>query len=208
MLPTAFDISNLREKDINRIYEVCHGLPEKLQDLLLNLNKANAIEYSNEKISFNLSIMEKYILSNGVADLEISKFTTIEQCVLLVVICVGVPLYTDLLFILTQNLYKELFGFSVSETKFQDALQEMLPKPLKVNFNTSGNKIYTDHDLTFGAALLFFNEKNMYKMSCDIIYRYLEQNTPERFKVCFSESSQKEIFANLLIYINLCKVLL
>lgn len=197
MLPTAFDISNLREKDINRIYEVCHGLPEKLQDLLLNLNKANAIEYSNEKISFNLSIMEKYILSNGVADLEISKFTTIEQCVLLVVICVGVPLYIDLLFILTQNLYKELFGFSISETKFQDALQEMLPKPLKVNFNTLGNKIYTDHDLTFGAALLFFNEKNMYKMSCDIIYRYLEQNMPERFKVCFSESSQREIFANL-----------
>ena len=145
MLPTAFDISNLREKDINRIYEVCHGLPEKLQDLLLNLNKANAIEYSNEKISFNLSIMEKYILSNGVADLEISKFTTIEQCVLLVVICVGVPLYTDLLFILTQNLYKELFGFSVSETK--------------VNFNTLGNKIYTDHDLTFGAALLFLTKK-------------------------------------------------
>lgn len=62
MLPTEFDISNLRETDIKRIYEVCHGLPEKLQDLLLNLNKANAIEYSNEKMSFNLSIMEKYIL--------------------------------------------------------------------------------------------------------------------------------------------------
>ena len=50
MLPAAFDISNLRDKDISRIYEVCHGLPEKLQDLLLNLNKVNAIEYSNDKI--------------------------------------------------------------------------------------------------------------------------------------------------------------
>ncbi|MCM1236412.1 MAG: tetratricopeptide repeat protein [Ruminococcus flavefaciens] len=196
MLPTVFDISNLRENDINRIYEVCHGLPEKLQDLLLNLNKANAIEYSNEKISFNLSIMEKYILSNGVADLEIDKFSPIEQCILLVVICIGVPLYTDLLLILAQNLYNVLFGFSISEIRFQDALQEMLPKPLNVNFNM-GNKIYTDHDLTFGAALLFFKENNMYRISCDIIFRYLEQNMPERFKTCFSESSQKEIFANL-----------
>lgn len=173
MLPTVFDISNLREKDINRIYEVCHGLPEKLQDLLLNLNKANAIEYSNQKISFNLSIMEKYILSNGVSDLEFDKFTLIEQCILLVVICIGVPLYTDLLIILVQNLYKVLFGFSVSETKFQDALQGMFPKPLNVNFNNMGNKIYTDHDLTFGAALLFFEENNMYRISCDIIYKYL-----------------------------------
>lgn len=197
MLPATFDISNLREKDINRIYKVCHGLPEKLQDLLHNLSKANAIEYSNEKISFNLSIMEKYILSNGVADLEISKFTIIEQCILLVIICMGVPLNIDLLLILTQNLYKELFRFSISETKFQDALEKMLPKPLKVNYNTIGNKIYTDHDLTFGAALLFFKENNMYKMSCDIIYRYLNQNMPEGFGVCFSESSQKEIFANL-----------
>ena len=58
MLPTAFDISNLSKTDISRIYRVCQGLPEKLQDLLLNLNKANAINFSNGKISFNLSVME------------------------------------------------------------------------------------------------------------------------------------------------------
>lgn len=197
MLPTEFDISNLRETDIKRIYEVCHGLPEKLQDLLLNLNKANAIEYSNEKMSFNLSIMEKYILSNEVADLEIKKFTLIEQCILLVVICMGVPVGIDLLFILTQNLYKKLFYFSVSETKFQDALQEMLPKPLKVVLNPMSNKIYTDHDLTFGSALLFFKENNMYKFSCDVIYEQLKQNVPYEFKADFSEAGQKEILANL-----------
>ncbi len=197
MLPTEFDISNLEKNDIKRIYEVCHGLPEKLQDLLLNLNKANAIEYSNQKISFNLSIMEKYILSSEVADLEINKFTPIEQCVLLVVVCMGVPLDIDLLLLLAKNLYKKLFGFLVSETIFQNVLQEMLPKPLKVIFDNMGNKIYTDHDLTFGAALLFFKENNMYKMSCDIIYSYLEQYMPEEFKVNFSESSQKEILANL-----------
>lgn len=197
MLPTEFDISNLREKDIKRIYEVCHGLPEKLQDLLLNLNKANAIEYSNEKISFNLSIMEKYILSNGIADLEINKFTSIEQCILLVIVCMGIPLDIDLLLILTQNLNKKLFGLPVSESKLQDSLQEMIPKPLKVDFDNTGSKIYTDHDLTFGAALLFFKEKNMYNMACDIIYKYLEQDMPNAFRVRFPESSQKEIFANL-----------
>lgn len=197
MLPIAFDISNLREKDIKRIYEVCHGLPEKLQNLLLNLNKANAIEYSNEKISFNLSIMEKYILSNEVADLEINKFPPVEQCILLVVVCIGVPLHTDLLLKLAQNLYKEMFGFSISESKCQDALQEMFPKPLKMNFNQIYTDIYTDHDLTFGAALLFFKENNMYKIACDIIYRYLEQNMSEKFITYFSESNQREILANL-----------
>lgn len=197
MLPTEFDISNLEKKDIKRIYEVCHGLPEKLQDLLLNLNKVNAIEYSKQKISFNLSIMEKYILSSGIADLEINKFTPIEQCVLLVVVCIGVPLDIDLLLLLTKNLYKKLFGFPVSETIFQNVLQEMLPKPLKIIFDNMGNKIYTDHDLTFGATLLFFKENNMYKISCDIIYSYLKQYMPEAFKVNFSEASQKEILANL-----------
>lgn len=197
MLPSEFDISNLTKRDIKRIYDVCHGLPEKLQDLLLNLNKANAIEYSNEKISFNLSIMEKYILSNEVADLEINKFTNTEKCILLAVVCMGVPLDIHLLFKLTQNLYKALFAFSISETKFQDALQEMFPKPLKIIFDSTGNKIYTDHDLTFGSALLFFKENNIYKISCDIIYNYLQQNMPDEFKGGFSNSGQKEIFANL-----------
>ncbi len=197
MLPAAFDISNLREKDVSRIYEVCHGLPEKLQDLLLNLNKVNAIEYSNEKISFNLSIMENYILSNSVSDLEISKFTLIEQCLLLVVICIGIPLRTNLLIILAKKLYERLFGFSFFESKFEDALQKMVPKPLKMIFNHVYSEIYTDHDLTFGAALLYFKEKNMYMMACDIIYCYLEENMPEEFLACFSESGQKELFANL-----------
>lgn len=197
MLPAEFDISNLKETDKKRIYDVCHGLPEKLQDLLLNLNKANAIEYSNGKISFNLSIMEKYILSNEIANLDLNKFTTIGQCLLLVVVCIGVPLDIDLLLILTKNLFKNLFGYSISDTKFQDTLQEMIPKPLKVFFDNMRSKIYTDHDLTFGSALLFFKEKNMYKMACDIIYRYLEENMPEEFKNIFSESDQKEIFANL-----------
>lgn len=197
MLPAAFDISNLRKKDISRIYEVCHGLPEKLQDLLLNLNKVNAIEYCNEKISFNLSIMENYILTNGVSDLEINKFTPVEQCLLLAVICIGIPLHTDLLIILAQKIYKNLFGLSFLESKFEDTLQEMIPKPLKMIFNGLGSEIYTDHDLTFGAASLYFKEKNMYMMACDIIYNYLEKNMPAEFLTCFSEAGQKELFANL-----------
>lgn len=196
MLPTEFDISNLQEKDIKRIYDVCHGLPEKLQDLLLNLNKTNAIEYSNQKISFNLSLMEKYILSNEVADLEINKFTMIEQCILLIVICMGVPLKLDFLLTLTENLYNKLFGFYVSKTTFHDALQEMIPKPLRAIFDSTGQKIYTDHDLTFGAALLYFKENNMYRLSCNFIYSYLN-NMPDEFVGNFSESSQKEILANL-----------
>lgn len=197
MLPTNFDISNLQEKDKKRIYEACHGLPEKLQDLLLNLNKANAIEYSSGRISFNLSIMEKHILSNEVADLEIDKFSPIEQCLLLVVVCMGMPLHTNLLVMLAQELYKKLFGFSLTEEKFEDALQGMIPKPLKMNFNFACSNIYTDHDLTYGASLLYFKEKNMYMMACDIIYNYLCQNVPNNFTSSFSESGQKELFANL-----------
>lgn len=197
MLPAAFDISNLRDKDISRIYEVCHGLPEKLQDLLLNLNKVNAIEYSNDKISFNLSIMENYILSNGVSDLAINKCTPVEICLLLAVVCIGIPLRTDLLIILGQALYKNLFGFSFLGLKFEEALQGMLPKPLKMNFNNLSREIYTDHDLTFGTALLYFKEKNMYMIACDIIYSFLEKNMPDEFVESFSESGQKELFANL-----------
>lgn len=197
MLPTAFDISNLRDKDISRIYEVCHGLPEKLQDLLLNLNKVNAIEYSNDKISFNLSIMENYILSNEVSDLAINKCTPVEICLLLAVVCIGIPLRTDLLIILAQALYKDLFGFSFLGSEFEVALQGMIPKPLKMNFNNLSSEIYTDHDLTFGAALLYFKEKNMYMIACDIIYSFLEKNMPDEFVESFSESGQKELFANL-----------
>lgn len=197
MLPTTFDISNLTVKDISRIYEVCHGLPEKLQDLLLNLDKVKAIEYSNEKISFNLSIMENYLLSNEVSDLEIDKFTPIEQCLLLTVICIGIPLRADLLIMLAQKLYKHMFGLSFLKSRFENILQEMIPKPLKMSFNGLSGEIYTDHDLTFGAALLYFKEKNMYMMACDILYSYLEKDMPNEFIACFSESGQKELFANL-----------
>ena len=197
MLPTAFDISNLSKTDISRIYHVCQGLPEKLQDLLLNLNKANAINFSNGKISFNLSVMEKYILASNDVNLKISEFTPVEHCILLVVICIGFPLFADFLLILAQSLYKEFFKFSISKTKFEDALENMYPKPLKVSFYNMNNKIYTDHDLTFGAALLYFKENNMYKISCDTIYRILKHDIPDEFEKCFNESSQKEIFANL-----------
>lgn len=197
MLPDQFDITNLTKDDIKRIYEVCQGLPEKLQDLLLNLNKARAIEYSNDKISFNLSIMEKYILSNEVADLKIDEFTPIEQCILLTIVCIGLPLRMQLLLILAQHIFKELFGFSFSEEKFKDALQEMIPKPLKMNFDLLNPSIYTDHDLTYGAALLYFKEKNMFNMACDIIYHFLQKTMIPEFTSCFSEASQKELFANL-----------
>ena len=197
MLPDQFDITNLKKDDIKRIYEVCQGIPEKLQDLLLNLNKARAIVYSNDKISFNLSIMEKYILSNEVADLKIDEFKPIEQCILLTIICIGMPLRMQLLLMLAQHIFKALFGFSFSEEKFKDALQEMIPKPLKMNFDSMNSIIYTDHDLTFGAALLYFKEKNMYKITCDIIYHFLQNAMIPEFISCFSETSQKELFANL-----------
>ena len=164
MLPTAFDISNLSKTDIS----------------LLNLNKANAINFSNGKISFNLSVMEKYILASNDVNLKISEFTPVEHCILLVVICIGFPLFADFLLILAQSLYKEFFKFSISKTKFEDALENMYPKPLKVSFYNMNNKIYTDHDLTFGAALLYFKENNMYKISCDTIYRILSNQLKKR----------------------------
>lgn len=197
MLPTAFDISNLEPVDIHRIYEVCHGLPEKLQDLLMNLNKVNAIEYSGATISFNLSIMEKFILSNNISDLRIDSFTLIEQCLLLVVICIGIPLRTDLLIMLAQELYNSLFYLPISQESFEIALQEMFPKPLKMIFDNSRSEIFTDHDLTFGAALLYFKENNMYMMACDIIYHYLKTTMPASFVTGFSEAGQKELLANL-----------
>lgn len=197
MLPASFDTSNLNEDFINKIYQICNGLPEKLKDLLMNLDKANAIEYLDKKIKFNLTEMEKYILSNTSCNLDISSFPPIEQCLLLTVICIGVPLHSSLLINISQILYKNLFNFSCAESKFDEALQQMFPKPLSIVFNDTTGLIYTDHDLTFEYALAYFKQINIYNLACDKIYDYLGQNMSEKLLVNFSESACKELFANL-----------
>lgn len=197
MLPTAFDISNLRKEDTKRIYDVCHGLPEKLQHLLMNLNRANAIEYFDKKISFNLSVMENYILSGTVANLEIENFSPIECCLMLVVVCLGIPLRVDLLIILAQQLYDKMYLSPIAPPNIHEALHKLTPKPLTYNFNEKNCEIYTDHDLTFGAALKFFKDKNMYLIACDAIYCYLHETPPREFLSSFSESGKNELLANL-----------
>lgn len=197
MLPTTFDTSNLEESDMKKIYEACQGIPEKLQDLLMNLNRENAIDFSKSKMTFDTSNLKKQLFSEELVHLSIEKFTPIEQCLLLAVVCMGIPLESDLLIALAVELHKKLYGLPLPKQTFQDALQRMQPKPLMYYFESAPAKVYTDHDLTFGAALMYFKSKNMFHIACDTIYHYLSQDDTKQYLTNFSNLSQKELWANL-----------
>ena len=97
MLPHSFNIENLNDDDILQIYNYCKGFPEELNKLLFNLNR----------------VKDYLIRKNGDSDednmIEIDKLHPIQQCIILVIVCMGIPLRIDLLWSLVKFCYAKFF---------------------------------------------------------------------------------------------------
>ena len=114
MLPHSFNIENLNDDDILQIYNYCKGFPEELNKLLFNLNRVGAINYSENYISFDKNKLKDYLIrKNGDSDednmIEIDKLHPIQQCIILVIVCMGIPLRIDLLWSLVKFCYAKFF---------------------------------------------------------------------------------------------------
>lgn len=197
MLPRQFNVANLTQDDITEIYHYCQGLPERLQDLLANLNKNHSIEYNNTQILFNREAMLQYILSPDKYGLNMENYNYFQKCVLLTILCIGMPVKIDLLLKVSKVCYQKITGLHFSNEKGIDQVLDLQPKPLKEILRNGSISLYTDHDLTYNTALMYFNSNHMYPMFCEIIYEYLSQERPQEFTHAFDENAQKELFANL-----------
>ncbi|MCI9080612.1 MAG: ATP-binding protein [Lachnospiraceae bacterium] len=197
MLPRQFDLENLDENDIKKIYFFCQGLPEKFQDLLANLDRKHAIDYLDSRIKFNRTEMLNYILSSSNTDLNIENYNPIERSILVIVICLGMPVRIDLLQILSCEYFKRMFMLPLPGEKCLEVIMHMQPKPLKSNIKDGFVYLYTDHDLTFNAALMYYTENNIYNMACDYIYEYLNNTKVQQFDQCYSNKEKQELFADL-----------
>ena len=201
MLPSKqFDIENLTKEDIKKIYSFCKGLPEKFKDLLHNLHKKHFIDYRDSKMILNRKDMLKYMVSQTNNNLDLSQYSSAEKCIILTIICMGVPVRVDLLIQLSKVCYESFFILTIDDAECKQAIRTLQPKPLKTIIENGKAYFYTDHDLTFNAALLFFEENNMYSMACSYFYDYLNKTTVNEFIECFEENERKELFANLSYY--------
>lgn len=200
MLPYQFDVNNLTQEDISKIYHYCQGLPERLQDLLANLNKNHSIEYKNSQIIFNRKAMLQYILSPDKNGLNMENYNYFQKCVLLTVLCISMPVRIDLLLKLSKVCYQKITGLPLFNEKGLEQISELLPKPLKAITNSEGFYLYTDHDLTYNTAFMYFKLNHMYPLFCENIYEFLAQEKPPEFTCTFDEIAQKELFSNLTYY--------
>lgn len=197
MLPRQFDTENLSENDIVQIYNFCQGLPERFQDLLANLDRKAAIFYSETKIELNRDEMINYIVSTPDYSIDFNHYNYTEQSILLVIVCLAMPVRLDLLKEISIKLYEKLFYMRPPEEEWIKDIGKLQPKPLKLRIEHGQPYLYTDHDLTFNAALLYFSEQHIYQIACAYIYDILKIVNPQIIKECFDIIDLCEINADL-----------
>lgn len=197
MLPRQFDTANLSEYDIVQIYNFCQGLPEKFQDLLANLDRKAIINYSDTKIEINRDKMINYIVSTSDSSIDFNQYNYTEQSIMLVIVCLAMPVRLDLLKEISIKLYEKLFYMKPTEEIWIKNIEKLHPKPLKLQIEHGQTYLYTDHDLTFNAALLYFSEQNIYQIACAYIYDILKKINQQIINECFDIVDLYEINADL-----------
>lgn len=200
MLPTQFNIENLTETDIVQIYKFCQGLPERLQDLLANLDKKAAITYSETKMEFDRDKMVNYILTASDFSIDFRQYDYMEQSILLVIICLAIPVKFNFLREISIKLYEKIFHIKYSDEKWMKVIENLMPKPLRMRMKHGQPYLYTDHDLTFNAALSYFSKQNMYEIACAYIYDILKKADTHMRKEWFDPIDLNEINADLTFH--------
>ena len=198
MLPVKLSIENLTKNDIEAIYNFCHGIPEKLQDLLFHLDMQNKIDYMEDKIKLKSDQIEDYIKENRDSDkqqLEESIFNNAEnQSILLVIVCIGKPLSGGLLKMCAEYLYYNTLCLPFTDEKYREALQSLMPRPIKLDFKN--NTYYTDQSSVFDQLKKHFNENGLYQYSCNKLYDFFQKH-PDDLKKYISVEERNELLADL-----------
>ncbi len=202
MLPHNFNIENLNDDDILQIYNYCKGFPEELNKLLFNLNRDGAINYSEYSISFDKNRLRDYLIrKNGDLDednmIEIDRLHPIQQCTILVIVCMGMPLRIDLLWNLVKFCYAKFFYLETTNDEINKLMTSLIPKPLKRTFDSTGQYIYTSHDQDYVSGLCYFKKRNIYPMACEYIYTFLHDVATDSLIRDFTNENMLEISADL-----------
>ena len=117
ILSNLFDLRQCEWDDIKRIYDVCHGLPQKLKILLMNLYAQNGIDYQCDKAIFAYDKL-KNLLQQELIDFDFNALSQEQKYILRLVTEWGVPIELSLL----EALSKYIANIDLSLQEFTDSI--------------------------------------------------------------------------------------
>lgn len=88
ILINIFSLDNITSSELEQLFQVCKGVPEKLKIFLRNMYLSNGIEYyKNQKQARLLLNIYKEVLSKGVENTDFDSLNIFEKLVFKIVIC-------------------------------------------------------------------------------------------------------------------------
>lgn len=120
ILDKVFDLRQCQQEDIQRLFQVCKGLPQKLKIFLMNLYSQDGINYQSEQTEKAMFVYDKLykLLQRELIDFDYDGLPQEEKFILKLVTEWGVPIELGLL----QKLVEYIANVDISLQEFTGSI--------------------------------------------------------------------------------------
>lgn len=174
ILLNIYKLDNIASVELDSLFKLCNGMPEKLKNFLRNMYMSNGIEYDNSDSLARLvpSIFNE-TLCKGVDNINLDSLGIIDKLVFKIMICwneiISIPLLEDI----SSYIANEILYFPVElKQEIITAIHNLLRLNI-VELNQDGLKI--KHDLLYLSYIPKYNvvpEELLYNK----LYNYINFN--------------------------------
>lgn len=180
ILLKIYSMDNITVSEMEQLFQVCNGVPEKLKIFLRNMYLSGGIQfYKDEKHAYLLPDIFKETLCKGADNTNLDSLSIIDKLVFKIVICWNESISIELLNDMTQYIAREvLFLPDQLQTEVINAIYNLLKLEI---FELSENGLKIKHDLLYLSFLPKYNvipEVILYNK----LYEYINYNKEQIIK--------------------------